>query len=50
MIYRVQLNRRVHSIKVYTVLKKGGQQQNAITKLFMKAFNRKKPEEGAARG
>ncbi len=52
MIYRVQLNRRVRNIKVYTLLKKSGEQQNALTKLFMRIFGGKKKAEdgGPARG
>ena len=41
MIYRVRLNRKIHNIKVYTVLKKSGQKQNVITKLFMGVFAKK---------
>ena len=50
MIYRVRLNRKVRNIKVYDVLKKSGQGQNFITKLFMRIFAQKKTEEGAVKG
>ena len=45
MIYRVQMNRKVRNIKVYNILKKGGQRENAITRLFEKVFVKKKPGE-----
>lgn len=45
MIYRVQVNRKVRNIKVYNILKKGGQRENAITRLFEKVFVKKKPGE-----
>ncbi len=45
MIYRVRLNRKVRNIRVYTLLKKSGAKQNAITKLFMQIFAGKKSEE-----
>ena len=50
MIYRVQLNRKVRNIRIYTLLKRSGQRQNAITRLFMQVFSRKKADEEAARG
>ena len=47
MIYRVQVNRKVRNIKVYTVLRGSGQRQNAITKLFMQIFGGRKGAEPA---
>jgi hypothetical protein len=47
MIYRVQIKKGVHSIKVYNLLKKTGPTENALTKLFERIFIRKKPAEGA---
>ena len=47
MIYRVRLSKKVRNIKVYDLLKKSGQAQNVITRLFMRVFAKKKPEEEA---
>ena len=44
MIYRVQLNRRVHNIRVYNILKKKSG-ENAITRLFERIFVKKNAEE-----
>ena len=46
----MHLNKKVRNIKVYTMLKGSGQRQNALTKLFMRVFSRKKKGEEAARG
>ena len=48
MIYRVRLNKKVRNIRVYHLLKKSGQGQNVITRLFMRIFVKKKGDE--ARG
>jgi translation initiation factor 2 beta subunit (eIF-2beta)/eIF-5 len=38
MKYQVLINKRVQYIKVYKVIKRPGQSENAITKLFMRIF------------
>lgn len=45
MIYRVQVNRKIRNIKVYNILKKGGQKENVITRLFERVFVKRKPDE-----
>ncbi len=46
MIYKVQVNKKVMNIRVYSMLKKSGARENALTKLFERFFVKKKPEEG----
>jgi len=45
MRYSVRINRRVRNTQVYKVLKKQSGSPNALTKLFISMFNRKKKEE-----
>ncbi|MCL5442370.1 MAG: hypothetical protein M1603_01640 [Candidatus Marsarchaeota archaeon] len=44
MIYSVRINKRVRYIRVYTIVKRIGQNTNPLTKLFMKLLV-KKPKE-----
>jgi hypothetical protein len=41
MKYAVTINKRARYIRVYKVIKRIGEQQNAVTRLFMKIFNPK---------
>ena len=45
MIYSVKIKKRLRYVRVYTILKKTGHQENILTRLFMKALLRKKPGE-----
>jgi hypothetical protein len=38
MKYNVRVRKRANNMKVYTIVKKTGAQDNFITKLFMKVF------------
>jgi hypothetical protein len=44
MKYFVRINKRLHYIKVYNVLKPLGEKQNPMTKLFMKIFRIKQEQ------
>jgi hypothetical protein len=46
----VQLNRKIRNIKIFTLLKRTGQQQNAITRIFMRVFSPKKADDEGGRG
>ena len=45
MIYKVRINKRIKNIRVYAILKKTTGNVNAMTKLFMKIFERGKKEK-----
>jgi hypothetical protein len=38
MKYNVRVKKRARNVKVYTIVKKTGSQENALTRLFMKVF------------
>jgi hypothetical protein len=50
MLYQVRRNKPLRNIKVYVILKRLGQREGLLTKLFMKLFRqeRKGIEEGSA--
>ncbi len=49
-IYQVRMNRQLKNIKVYIILKKIGQRDSFMTKLFMRIFNQqdKRKEQQSA--
>jgi hypothetical protein len=40
MKYYITMNKRTKYMRVYTTIKRVGEQQNALTKLFVKVFSR----------
>ncbi len=46
MKYAVRINKRVKYLRTYTILKRIGDNENLLTKMFIKIFSRKK-QEGA---
>ena len=38
MKYNVRIKKKARNVKVYTIVKKMGAQENFLTKLFMKVF------------
>lgn len=42
MKYNVRINKKVKYMKVYTLLKKIGNNENFLTKLFIKIFTKNK--------
>ena len=48
MRYNVRVKKRSRNVKVYTIVKKAGSEENFITKLFMKVFS--KGNKGAQSG
>ena len=52
MKYSVKVSKRMHYVRVYTIVKKIGQRDNLLTTLFMKLLTKKQggelPPGGAA--
>jgi hypothetical protein len=46
MKYAIKINKHVKYLQTYTILKKIGAQDNFLTKLFIKVFNKKQKDEG----
>lgn len=44
MKYVVRINKRVKYLRTYNIVKRVGGNENLITKMFVKLFNRKKNE------
>ena len=42
MKYEVRINKRIKYIRIYGIIKRVGSQENALTRLFSKAFAKKK--------
>ena len=45
MKYAIRINKRVRYLKTYTIAKKIGENENFLTKMFVKIFNRKQEQE-----
>lgn len=45
MIYSVRIRKRIRYIRVYTILKRVGQNLNFLTRLFMKALSGKNKQQ-----
>ena len=48
MKYSARVTKRVRDVHVYSVLKKVGESQNALTKMFVKIFNPKASRDANA--
>ena len=46
MKYIITMNRRIRYIKVYNIVKRVGERQNALTKLFTRIFSQKGTQKG----
>ncbi|MCL4379168.1 MAG: hypothetical protein M1160_02815 [Candidatus Marsarchaeota archaeon] len=42
MKYVIRINKRVRYLRTYTILKRVGEHENLLTKVFERIFNRKK--------
>lgn len=47
MKYAITVNRRIRYVKVYSIIKRIGERQNALSKFLTKIFNPKQPDRGA---
>lgn len=47
MKYAVRINKRIRYLRTYTIMKRFGEPNNLLTKVFIKIFSRKKKGEAA---
>ena len=45
MKYYIKINKKIRNVRVYAILKKVGGNQNFLTDIFLKIFNRPKSSE-----